>query len=139
MSAKFKEHQERRREPPYQGTGLAEPEPEPEPQTDIEAAMDAAESDDPEPEQPEQFPPETFLLMDDAPRDGSMLQVKTDPDAPDEQAVYAIWRSTTMYDKELRKWRRIGYWADPITKRQIDGEPIVYRIANVAPIMGLMG
>lgn len=112
----------------------AEPDPPPSVESEVLEELEGAET----PEPTEEFSPETFLLMDDAPRDGSMIQVKMDPDAPDEAAHYAVWRSTTMFDKELRKWRRIGYWADPVTKRQLDGEPIVWRLASAAPLLGLI-
>ena len=120
----------RRRDAPFSGVGLVDPEP---------AVLEAPpEPEAEEPEPPEEFPPETFLLADDAPKDGTLLQVKYDPDVPDEQAVYAVWRSTMAFIKEDRRWRRIGYWADPVTKRQLPGEPIVYRLASAAPILGLI-
>jgi hypothetical protein len=123
-----------RRELPFQGPGLDEREEAPE----AELAAASEPDDAPEPEPPEEFSPETFLLICDAPRDGTVLQVKTDPDDPDDRAIFAIWRSTTMFDREMRRWKRVGYWADPITKRQLDGEPIVFRLASVAPIQGVM-
>lgn len=122
----------RRHKFPYQGAGLTDHEAE----TQVSAAFGPEEEQ--EPDLPEEFSPETFLLICDAPRDGAVLEVKMDPDDPDDRAVMAIWRSTTVYDKEMRRWRRIGYWADPITKRQLDGEPIVFRLASAVTIMGTM-
>lgn len=131
----------RRQERPYQAAGLIdleaeEAEPTPLPQPEPDTAEEPAAPDEPDP--PEEFSPDTFQLMDEAPHDGSMLQVKFDPDADDDRAVFAVWRSTTMFDREARKWRRIGYWADPITKRQLPAEPIVYRLASAAPILGVL-
>ena len=109
---------------------MMEQESEPEP-----VDVDGEDAQEPE---TEEFSPDTFLLICDAPKDGTVLQIKTDPDDPDDRAVFAIWRSTTMFDKAERRWRRIGYWADPITKRQLDGEPIVFRLAVIAPIQGAL-
>lgn len=108
----------------------------PAPQSELEDALDTADQQEPDP--PEEFPPETFLLICDAPKDGTLLQVKMDPDDPDEAAVYAVWRSTMMREKGVAHWVRVGFWADPVTKRQLGGDPIVYRMANATPILGVM-
>lgn len=52
--------------------------------------------------------PDTYA-MDDAPRDGSMIEVHS----PDGNVRAAIWRITRRRNHEARRWERVEYWSTP--------------------------
>lgn len=104
---------------------------------DVEAAL-AAMPEDETPPAPAERP---WLLMDDAPKDGTIIETKADPDDPEYTAVHATWRTTRVRaTPPQRGWAIASFWADPLTKQRLHPEPFVFRMleGNVLPV-GMQG
>lgn len=61
-----------------------------------------------------------WLGIDDAPRDGTLIQVGP--------STFARYRITRRRDTENRRWEKVGFWADPITREPLTEEPTRYRL-----------
>ena len=68
------------------------------------------------------------LIDDDTPRNGTIIEVKADPDDASEPVQMAEWRITRRRDPELRRWAIVAYWANPLTKQELPFEPMVWRL-----------
>lgn len=68
-----------------------------------------------------------WIPMDDAPRDGAVLEVKVAANDPDERVLYAMWRTTRQRNATLRQWVVISMWVNPLTYQPLGFEPEVWR------------
>jgi len=67
-------------------------------------------------------------LMDNAPQDGTMIEVKEDPDQPDETAMMVRYYHTSVRDREKRKWVPAAWWRTAITAEKLMFEPFCWRM-----------
>jgi hypothetical protein len=58
------------------------------------------------------------------PKDGSLVELYESSDLP---PIHAFWRITRIRDAERRRWVPTGFWADPVTRKALDVEPIGFR------------
>jgi len=104
---------------------------------DAEAAI-AAMPDEPAP--PAGPSPRPWALMDDAPRDGTIIETKEDPEDPDYKVRHAVWRTTRT--RGGHRWLIVSFWADPLSRQKLWPEPFCWRLleGNVLPsaVMGQM-
>lgn len=82
--------------------------------------------------------PRAWRLMDDAPKDATLIEVKSDPDDPDEKSVTAKWRITRRRVHAERRWEIYGYWSDPLTRFAIPFEPFVWRMPEGFLVPGMV-
>ena len=82
--------------------------------------------------------PMAWRMMDDAPRDGAVLEVKELPDSPDEVVIYARWYQTRQRNHALRQWVVTGWWANPLTKERLAFDPAVWRRPDGFSLPGVM-
>jgi hypothetical protein len=61
--------------------------------------------------------------MDGAPK-GRPVYLAADPDDP---GVLAFWRTTRRKVNGKIGWREVSFWAEVLTKREIDFEPLCWR------------
>jgi hypothetical protein len=100
------------------------------------AAVEAAIAAIPD-ELPAAPPSRPWLPMDDAPKDGTIIESKADPDEPDAAAVLATWRTTRRRNTPpLRGWGIVGFWCHPIGHAELEREPFVWRMmeGGVLPV-----
>lgn len=74
--------------------------------------------------------PHAWRLMDDAPADGTMIEVKEDPDQPDITAVMVRWYRTSVRDRALRKWVPAAWWRIAVTGERLGFEPFCWRVVE---------
>lgn len=75
----------------------------------------------------EDIDPRAWRLMP-GPEDGTLIEVKADPDQPDDEAVPAIFRRTRRRDHAARRWVPAQFWASALTSQELSFEPIVWRM-----------
>lgn len=75
---------------------------------------------------PDEHDPRAWLSLEaePPPLDGSLIEFKAEPQAA---VAYARWRITRRRDHKLRRWIKIGFWSDPITREPIAAEPKIWR------------
>jgi hypothetical protein len=70
--------------------------------------------------------PDGWARIETAPRDGTLIEYRG---AGDIAAVhYARFRITRERDHEARRWKVVGYWADPVTREKVLVEPMIWRM-----------
>lgn len=79
-----------------------------------------------------------WLLMDDAPQDGTMIEVKEDPDQSDITAVMVRWYRTSVRDRALRKWVPAAWWRIAVTGERLGFEPFCWRVVEGFEMPGLI-
>lgn len=79
-----------------------------------------------------------WLLMDDAPDDGTMIEVKEDPDQPDITAVMVRWYRTSVRDRALRKWVPAAWWRIAVTGERLGFEPFCWRVVAGFEMPGMI-
>lgn len=107
------------------------------PVVDMEIPADVAET---EPDLVEQdADPRAWRLVDEfTPRDGTLIEGKTDPDMPDDAAVVLKWRITRRRDPERRQWVVVGFWANALTNEEVAVEPFVWRLPQGFLLPGMV-
>lgn len=75
----------------------------------------------------EAAPPRPWHTMEEAPRDGTLVEMKEDPDHPDDVAKPGKWRATRRRDGRSRRWVQDGWWVDPVTGQRLMFEPFCWR------------
>jgi hypothetical protein len=65
-----------------------------------------------------------WMDMTTAPRDGTLVEL----DYAGVQPVIAVWRITRRRRPTVRGWHLSSFWADPVTRQQITGEPLGWRM-----------
>lgn len=63
--------------------------------------------------------------MDAAPRDSTLVQILVG-----KRDFVAKWHITRQRDAALRRWVPVGYWADPVTRERLPGEPDGWRMLD---------
>lgn len=91
------------------------------PQVDDSAL--AGDLDDGDPQPPASTVPDGFHEMARAPQDGTLVELRFE-----DRSVHALWRITRVRDPGQRRWVPTGYWADPITREHVSGEPLGWRM-----------
>lgn len=83
--------------------------------------------------------PRAWRLVDEfTPRDGTLIESKTDPDMPDDAAVVLKWRITRRRDPDLRRWVKVGFWANALTNEEVVTEPFVWRLPDGFLLPGMV-
>jgi len=77
-------------------------------------------------------------LIETAPRDGTIIEAKFDPDDPDNMAMALVWRKTTRRDHLLRRWVPTGFWSVPYNRDPIVREPFCWRMPDGFVNPGMM-
>lgn len=68
------------------------------------------------------------LVDEETPRDGTLIEYKVVADDPDSEVGYARWRITRRRAPLMRRWEKVGFWADPITSEELALAPDVWRM-----------
>ncbi len=89
----------------------------------------------PVPNQPEPDPqiiydPRAWRSMEEAPRDNTLIEAKTYAGDPDDTAVPIKYRVTRRRDHTARRWVVVGFWANAITREELNCEPEVWRLPD---------
>jgi hypothetical protein len=69
-------------------------------------------------------------LMDNAPQDGTMIEVKEDPEDPDVSAVMVRYYHTSVRDRARRKWVPAAWWRNALTAERLSFEPFCWRMPD---------
>jgi hypothetical protein len=65
-----------------------------------------------------------WLDMTTAPRDGTLVEL----DCAGAQPVIGVWRITRRRRPTVRGWHLTAFWSDPVTREEISGEPLGWRM-----------
>jgi hypothetical protein len=74
--------------------------------------------------------PRPWHLMDNAPQDGTMIEVKEDPEDPDVSAVMVRYYHTSVRDRARRKWVPAAWWRNALTAERLSFEPFCWRMPD---------
>ena len=72
--------------------------------------------------------------MDDAPKDGTLIQVRDGVSAPG----YAKWKSTRVRCPENRRWVAAGWWYNPFSGEPIKSRLILWRMPDGFNMPGMV-
>jgi hypothetical protein len=81
-------------------------------------------------EDPSEAATRPWHLMDNAPQDGTMIEVKEDPEDPDVSAVMVRYYHTSVRDRARRKWVPTAWWRNALTAERLSFEPFCWRMPD---------
>ena len=82
--------------------------------------------------------PRAWRLMEDAPLDGTLIEVKADPDDSDDKAVQVVWRKTSRRDGPSRRWVPRNFWSHSVSREELAFEPFCWRLPEGFILPGMI-